>query len=222
MAKSNDKPLVLITGTSSGIGLATAKKFLDMGSNVVGIDIKGAAIEHKNYTHFVADVSKPASLPDVEGVNILVNNAGVQNANDIDVNLRGTVNVTEKYAFQPAIRAIVNIASASAHTGAEFAEYSASKGGVLAYTKHVALQVAKYGATCNSLSPGGVLTKLNAPVTDDKTKWEKIMELTPLKKWASAEEIADWIYFVAVVNKSMTAQDILIDNGESSFAQFIW
>ncbi len=222
MAKSNDKTLVLITGTSSGIGLATAKKFLDMGCDVVGIDLKAAAITHANYTHYVADISKPETLPDVEGVNILVNNAGVQNANDIDVNLRGTINVTEKYAFQPAIRAVVNVASASAHTGAEFAEYSASKGGVLAYTKHVALNVAKYGATCNSLSPGGVLTELNKPVIEDEGKWARIMALTPLKKWATADEIAEWIYFIAAVNKSMTAQDILIDNGESSDAHFVW
>ena len=222
MTKSNDRMLVLITGTSSGIGLATAKKFLDMGFDVVGIDLKAASISHANYTHYVADISKSETLPDVEGVNILVNNAGVQNANDIDVNLRGTINVTEKYAFQPAIRAIVNVASASAHTGAEFAEYSASKGGVLAYTKHVALNVAKYGATCNSLSPGGVLTELNKPVIEDEGKWARIMALTPLKKWATADEIAEWIYFIAAVNKSMTAQDILIDNGESSDAHFVW
>ncbi len=222
MTNCNDKTLVLVTGASSGIGLATAKKFLDMGANVVGIDVKGEAIQHENYTHFVADISKPETLPEVEGVNILVNNAGVQNANDIDVNLRGTINVTEKYAFQPAIRAVVNVASASAHTGAEFAEYSASKGGVLAYTKHVALQIAKYGATCNSLSPGGVLTDLNRPVIEDESKWAQIMALTPLKKWATADEIAEWIYFIAVVNKSMTAQDVLIDNGESSDARFVW
>lgn len=222
MSKCNDKTLVVVTGASSGIGLATAKKFLERGCAVIGIDLKCAAIAHQDYTHFVADISKADTLPDIEAVNILVNNAGVQNANDIDVNLRGTINVTEKYAFQPAIRAVVNVASASAHTGAEFAEYSASKGGVLAYTKHVALQLAGYGATCNSLSPGGVLTDLNKPVMEDEDKWAKIMALTPLKKWATADEIAEWIYFVAAVNRSMTAQDILIDNGESSDAHFVW
>lgn len=222
MTNNTDKTLVLITGTSSGIGLATAKLFLQRGYEVVGIDKQPSAIDHALYRHFQADVSRPETLPEIAGVSILVNNAGVQNQNDIDVNLRGTINVTQKYGLQPAIRAIVNVASASAHTGAEFAEYTASKGGVLAYTKHVALEVAKYGATCNSLSPGGVLTDLNKPVMDDPEKWERIMELTPLKKWASAQEIAEWIYFVAAINRSMTAQDILIDNGESSNARFVW
>lgn len=222
MTNVAEKTSVLITGTSSGIGLATAKLFLQRGYDVVGIDKRPSAIDHARYRHFQADVSRPETLPEIAGVSILVNNAGVQNQNDIDVNLRGTINVTQKYGLQPVIRAIVNVASASAHTGAEFAEYTASKGGVLAYTKHVALEVAKYGATCNSLSPGGVLTDLNKPVMDDPEKWEQIMQLTPLKKWASAEEIAEWIYFVAAINRSMTAQDILIDNGESSNARFVW
>lgn len=212
----------VITGTSRGIGRAAALKFLAEGCEVYGIDVLPSTIEDARYTHFVADVRDPASLPDIEDVQALVNNAGVQNADDIAVNLEGTINVTEKYAFQPAIRAVVNVASASAHTGAEFARYSASKGGVLAYTKHVALQIAKYGATANSISPGGVLTSLNAPVMENEEKWKRIMELTPLKKWATAEEIAEWIYFIAAVNRSMTAQDILVDNGERDNAVFIW
>ncbi len=52
--------------------------------------------------------------------------------------------------------------------------------------------------------------------------WQKIMDETLLPKWAEAEEIAEWAYFVTVVNKSMTAQDILIDNGEQAKANFIW
>ena len=52
--------------------------------------------------------------------------------------------------------------------------------------------------------------------------WQKIMDETLLPKWAEAEEIAEWAYFVTVVNKSMPAQDILIDNGEQAKANFIW
>jgi len=48
------------------------------------------------------------------------------------------------------------------------------------------------------------------------------MAVTPLKKWASAEEIAEWAYFMTVINKSMTAQDILVDNGEDAKRDFIW
>ncbi len=215
---------VLITGTSSGIGRAAAVKFLSMGHKVIGLDVRESSIENENYTHFVADVSDKAALPEIEDVEILVNNAGVQTMTerDIFVNLFGTMYCTEKYGLQPKIRAIVNMASASAHNGAEFPEYSVSKGGVMTYTKNTALQVAKYGATCNSLSPGGVMTDINKHIIEDERLWAAVMDESLLYKWAQPEEIAEWIYFVAVVNKSMTAQDILIDNGEQAKANFIW
>ena len=114
------------------------------------------------------------------------------------------------------------IASASAQTGAEFPEYAASKGGTVAYMKSTALRLAEFGATSNSLSPGGVLTDLNRHVIDDPKLWQAVMNETLLPKWASTEEIAEWAYFVTVCNKSMTAQDILIDNGEAAKSNFIW
>ena len=211
---------VLITGTSRGIGKAICEKFLKEGHSVIGFDVLPASIEDENYRHYTVDITK--NLPDIDGVEILINNAGVQNLNDIDVNLKGTVAVTEKYAFCDKIKSVLFIASASATSGSEFPEYAASKGGVVAYMKNVALRIAKYGATANSLSPGGVLTESNAKVIKDKKSWDKIMSLTLLPKWATVEEIADWAYFMTVVNKSRTAQDVLVDNGEIAKAQFVW
>lgn len=214
---------ILITGTSKGIGQETALYFLSNGHTVYGIDILGSSIQDPNYHHYIADISKKETLPELPVINILVNNAGVQDSvNDIEINLCGTIYVTEKYGIHPEIVSILNVASASAHTGAEFPFYSASKGGMLSYTKNVALRIAQYGATCNSISPGGVLTELNKPVITDSVLWEQIMELTPLKKWATPYEIAEWIYFLTVINKFMTAQDVLVDGGESSNNTFIW
>ena len=212
---------IVITGSSSGIGKAIAQKFLNEGHTVVGIDKLPASVKHKNYTHIVADIC--GELPKIDGVEVLINNAGVQDSGcDIDVNLKGTIAVTEKYAFNPTIKSVVFIASASAETGSEFPEYAASKGGMVSYMKNVALRIAKWGATSNSLSPGGVLTPLNQHIIDNPDLWQKVMDETPLKKWATATEIAEWTYFVAVINKSMTAQNILIDNGEAAKSNFIW
>lgn len=213
---------VVVTGSSSGIGRAISMKFLSLGHSVTGIDIKPSTIDDSRYIHVVTDIACD-ELPLIDSAEILVNNAGVQDTGrDIDVNLKGTIRVTEKYAFTGRIRSVLFIASASASTGSEFPEYVASKGGMVSYMKNVALRLAPYGATANSLSPGGVLTPLNSRVIDDDEKWSRIMELTPLGKWASADEIAEWAYFLTAVNKSMTAQDLIIDNGEAAKAEFVW
>ncbi len=213
---------VVVTGASGGIGSAIARRFLDGGHSVAGIDRQAATAGHARYTHFQADIRDEAALPALENVDILINCAGTQNEDDIDTNLKALIRVTEKYGVRKGIRSILHIGSASGHTGSEFPEYSASKGGVVAYTKNVALRVAKWGATCNSLDPGGVLTPLNRPVIEDEALWAQIMEETPLKRWATPEEIADWAYFLTVESRFCTGQSIVVDGGESILRRFIW
>ena len=213
---------VLISGTSQGIGMAIANAFLEEGHSVIGIDRQKGSITHPSYTHYTCDIRDKEKLPDIDGVNILINNAGTQNEDDIDINLKALIYLTERYGVQKDIVSILNIGSASAHTGAEFPEYCASKGGVLAYTKNVAMRVAKFGATCNSLDPGGVLTPLNECVINDPELWCRIMDETPLKRWATPEEIAQWAYFLTVTNKFCTGQSILVDGGEAINYHFVW
>lgn len=218
---------VLITGTSSGIGRAAALKFLDEGYYVSGIDVKESSIKNnERYNHYVADISNKESLPEIDNVAILINNAGVQTATneDINVNLIGTMNVTEKYAFQPSIRSVLFNSSVSSLTGNEFPTYVASKAGVSGYMKNCAIRLAnEYKATCNALCFGGVLTDLNKCVMEDKKLWNKIMDVTPLKRWATAEEAAEWCYFITVVNKFCTGQTIDISGGERNCEDlFVW
>ena len=214
---------VLVTGSAKGIGNAIAKKFLSMGHEVIGFDILDSTINDKNYKHYIVDIAK-SELPDLGDIEILINNAGCQKMNieDIEVNLIGTMRVTEKYAFHDKIKSVLNIASSSGKTGAEFPEYAASKGGILSYTKNIALRIAKYGATSNSLSPGGVKTDINKHIMEDPKLWDAVLNEALLHKWADPEEIAEWAYFVTVINKSMTGEDILIDNGEKMNFNFIW
>ena len=218
---------VVITGSATGMGLAATKKFMSEGHEVHGLDILQCPKELREspqYAHYVANVADYESLPEIDGVNILVNNAGVQGSGrDIDINLKGLMNSTKKYALDNVmIRSVLNQASVSAHIGTEFDEYVASKGGVLAYTKWVAKEIAKYGAVCNSLSFGGVSTDSNKPVMENQDLWNKIMDLTPLKRWTTEEEAAEWIYFMTVVNRSCSGSDIVIDNLESLNGVFVW
>ena len=213
---------ILITGTSSGIGKGCAEYFLKEGHLVYGFDKDTSTISHPAYTHFCLDIRDKSAYPKLSPVDIVINNAGVQDGDDIDVNLKGTISITEHYAIHPAIRSVIMIGSASGHTGSEFPEYAASKGGVLAYTKNVAMRIAPYQATCNSLDFGGVLTELNRPVMEDESLWNQIMELTPLKRWMTVEEAAQWIYFMSVTNLFCTGQNILIDGLEAGNCNFIW
>ena len=212
---------VLITGASRGIGLACVKKYIEEGHQVIGLDIANTDFSHSNYQHIIADIT--GTLPEIDGVEILINNAGVQESGqDIDVNLKGTIAVTEKYGISDKIHSILFMASSSASNGAEFPQYVASKGGVLAYMKNVALRIAKYGATCNSISAGGVYTPLNEHIMNNKELMDMCLKETLLNQWAQAEEIAEFTYFLTNVNKSMTGQDLLIDNGEQLKSNFIW
>ena len=213
---------ILITGSSRGIGKAIAEKFLKEGHKVTGFDINPGTIDNDAYTHMIVDVRNKEAFPELPPVDILINNAGVQNGDDIAVNLTGAIDITEKYGIHPGIKAVLMIGSACVHTGSEFPVYAASKGGLVTYSKNVALRIAKYGATCNSLDLGGVTTQLNEPVMNDRELWDRIMELTPLKRWMSPEEAADWAYFMTVVNRFCTGQNILIDGLEAGNAEFVW
>lgn len=219
---------ILITGTSNGIGRATAHLFLERGHNIYGIDIQASTISQGSskqggtYTHFRADIT--GDLPQLPQCEVVIANAGVQQSGrDIDVNLKGTISTVEKYAFHKGIRAVLIMSSASAHSGAEFPEYAASKGGLLSYMRNAAQRLAKFGAVCNSLSPGGVTTELNRPVMDDASLWAQIMDCTPLRRWASPEEIALWVWFLTMENRFCTGQDILVDGGEKDLnSHFVW
>ena len=88
---------VLITGTAQGIGKAIAERFLAEGHQVTGIDRQPSGIAHPCYTHVQADVRDTDRLPALEGVEILINCAGTQNEDDIDINLKAVIRLTERY-----------------------------------------------------------------------------------------------------------------------------
>ena len=216
---------ILITGASGGIGSAAAIRFLEKGHQVFGIDRKTSEISHPNYSHFIADVCRESDLPILPDPEILFINAGTQNsADDIEVNLKGSIRTAEFYIRKnESLKSILFNASASSINGQEFPVYAASKAGLVGYMRNLAVRLAPRRITCNAISLGGVYTSINDPVMQDPSLWEKIMAVTPMKKWTDTEEIADWVEFLTVKNHSMSGENLLIDNGEYRLrSTFVW
>ena len=213
---------ILVTGTSRGIGRAIAERFLKEGHAVFGVDLCPAAIEHPSYMHFVRDIrdDSPLDVPDPE---ILINNAGtLDEADAIGVNLVGTIRFTERFLDAPTLRSILFIASASARNGAEFPYYVASKSGIVGYMKYLANALGPRGITVNAISPGGVVTPANAHILESETLYAAVKNETLFKKWAQPSEVAALAYSLTAENRSVTGEDLLIDNGEMLKSNFIW
>ena len=213
---------VVVSGASRGIGRATALRYLRAGDRVFGLDIQPAPTEHPAYCHFLCDIRK-SEFPDLPEIGIIVSNAGTLEERDaIEVNLLGAMRFVERYMKSEALRSVLFIASASARNGAEFPRYVASKAGLVGYMKNAALALAARGVTCNSISPGGVVTEANRHILDSEKLYTAVKAETLLGKWAEPEEIAELAYFLTSVNRSITGEDILIDNGEMLKSNFIW
>lgn len=216
---------VLITGTSCGVGRAAAVKFLEEGYQVIGIDWKESTIDHSQYIHYICDVGNANELPEIEDITYLVNNAGIvtPKADAIRVNQLGYINVLKAYGESLKLKSIVNIGSTASIKGYDNLEYCSSQGARDAITKWAANN---YGKDCrhvivNGLNLDGIVaadpekgiqgTSLEPELYAHPELMEEIANLSILKKLATVEEIAEWIFFLLVKNTVMTGQIINID-----------
>lgn len=212
----------VVTGASGGIGGAIVREFLAKGHEVFGVDIRESGISDPRYRHFPVDLRK-RDYPELPDPEILIYAAGTQEEEEaIAVNLESAVAFHEKYEACPSLKSVLFIASASARNGSEFPRYAASKAGVVGYMKNRALALAERGVTVNSISPGGVVTSSNRHILENAGLYAAAKAETLLGKWAEPEEIAELAYFLTVRNRSITGEDILIDNGEILKSNFIW
>lgn len=226
---------VLITGTSCGVGRAAAIKFLDEGYEVCGLDWKESTIVHSNYKHYQCDVGNIDELPAIRGISYIVNNAGIvtPKADAIRVNQIGYINVIETYGYDPELKSIVNIGSTASIKGYDNLEYCSSQGARDAITKWAANNFGKDDrhVIVNGLNLDGIVaadpengiqgTSLEPELYARPELMDEIANLSILKKLATVEEIAEWIFFLLVKNTVMTGQILNIDGELMGAFKFI-
>ena len=233
---------VLITGGAKGIGRAIALKFAKEGANIAlnyrseepGGLIAEIRAENVKCLPLRADIS---NFSEAEGlvksvisefgkVDVLINNAGVTRDNlllrmteaefddVINTNLKGAFNMVKHTCaimLKQRSGAIINISSVVGLIGnAGQANYAASKAGVIGLTKSAAKELASRGITVNAIAPGFIETSMTDGLTDEiKSKY---IETIPLKRFGTADEIADGAFFLANASY-ITGQTLSINGG---------
>jgi 3-oxoacyl-[acyl-carrier protein] reductase len=212
---------VIVADTNEeGIGV-TVKEIESIGRRVIGLKCNVSVAND-------VDLLVKKSVETFQRVDILVNNAGItrdtlmmrMDEKDwdlvMDVNLKGPFLLT-KAVSQIMIRQrygrIVNMASVVGLMGnAGQTNYSASKGGLIAFTKSVAKELASRNITCNAIAPGFIETHMTEKL-DEKVR-ESYMSVIPLRRFGKPEDIAALVLFLASENSGyITGQVIGVDGG---------
>lgn len=250
MAKKETR-ILLITGAAGGIGSATVNLFAEKGWKVIGVDRKPKPDEFpQNGMYIQADISEPEQLKGIykqvsaftHSLDAVVNNAAVQiakplietTADEWDMvmasNLR-SVFLGAKLAYSllkaEGGGAIVNTSSVHAvATSANIAAYAASKGGLLALTRAMAIEFAPDNIRVNAILPGAVDTPMlragldRGHVGDGGVldRLENLARKTVNGRVGQPEEIASSIYFLADDTQSsfMTGQALIVDGGATA------
>ena len=236
---------VLVTGGASGIGQATATRFLEEGCAVCVLDSSAEARERVTtelpaLTGVIdADVSNREQVRAAVGeaiermgsIDVLINNAGISIRHDfldispkewdevLGVNLTGIFNVAQtaaRHMVASGSGVILNTASTAGSTGyPHYADYSASKGGVIALTRAMALELAPV-VRVNAISPGYVLTPMQRAEYSD-AMLDAVNRKIPFGRHARPEEIAALFAFLASDDAGFATGHIYVmDGGETT------
>ncbi len=233
----------IITGAASGIGKATAKKFIEYGARVILFDIDEEKLKSfwkENIKdrgwYFKGDISRKEDIEKFiqeiksrdEKIDILVNNAGVtkdtflirMKEEDWDfvlnINLKGVFLLTKeilKIMLKNEKGVIINLSSVVGITGnIGQCNYSASKAGVIAFTKSLAKEVGSRNIRVVAIAPGFIETPMTEKLPEEIKN--KYLEQIPLKRFGKPEEVAEVISFLSSDKASyITGCVIQIDGG---------
>ena len=232
---------ILITGATGGIGTDLVKKFSLLDGNILATGTNNTKLENlkKNFPKIEVlkfDISEHSKIENfiedvvekIDGLDILVNNAGITQDNlslrmkedewkkVVDINLSSTFYMC-KYAIKKMLKnkygRIINISSIVGHTGnLGQSNYSASKAGMIAMSKSLAIEYAKKNITINCVSPGFIETKMTEKINDSFK--EILLSRIPMNKLGNGEDVSNTVAFLASDSASyITGETIHVNGG---------
>jgi NAD(P)-dependent dehydrogenase (short-subunit alcohol dehydrogenase family) len=216
----------IVTGAASGIGLATARRFVEEGARVAAADVNADGLatafpEGDSVRTFVVDVSDRAAVERfvdeaaawMGGVDVLVNSAGtigegptLDLAEDewdrvVDVNLKGTFLVSQfagKKMRDAGGGAMVHVSSVAAEQANPYhPHYASSKGGIRQLTKALAVGLAEFNIRSNAVGPGPILTGMGAGEFEDEARKNRLLSRVLRGRVGRPEDVAAAILFLA-------------------------
>ncbi len=214
---------IVVNYVSDKTDVAKLEKELNQNGNVEVLCVKGDVTDFSTCEQMVKDAIEKFGTIDV-----LVNNAGITKDNllmrmkeedfdkVINVNLKGTFNMTKNvisYMMKQRNGRIVNISSVVGVSGnSGQANYSASKAGIIGFTKSIAKELASRNILSNAVAPGFIETDMTDVLSD--TVKESINSQIPLRKMGKAEQVANAVYFLgSEENTYITGQVLNVDGG---------
>ena len=232
---------VLITGATGGIGNSLIKKFNDFGSSIVATGTNEEKLNDlkKNYPNILVEKFRLDEHDKIEnfietiykrldGLDILVNNAGITLDNlsirlteenwkkVLDINLTSTFLMC-KYSIKKMLKnkygKIINITSIVGHTGnLGQANYAASKAGIVAFSKSLAIEYAKKNICVNCVSPGFIKTEMTDKINEEYKK--NLISKIPSGDLGSGEDVSNCVAFLASdMAKYINGETIHVNGG---------